>query len=299
MTVAFLRRKGSGKETCEAIASKMNNIAQVVRDDKLLPVHTTSIIRWGGHKGNLIDHGGVINKKEHTSYTNDKSTFRDFLQDLAPDIVPKTFFTTDDYLESGIEKVIVRPRYHQEAKNFYYCDNPMDCLLAFNACGPNSYISEYIPKVREWRVCFMQGRVAWVAEKFPDSPGDIAWNNSEGGHFENVKWKQWKSDMLAVAHKAFVFSGLDFGGVDVITDKDGKHYVLEINSCMKITSDYRQSCMAKVFDYMVDNGHASISLNMEKNSWGRYIHPALINNIPVEEVVPMEQAPKNPLEEWI
>jgi predicted ATP-grasp superfamily ATP-dependent carboligase len=67
---------------------------------------------------------------------------------------------------------------------------------------------------------------------------------------------------------------LDFGGVDIIVDKYGIPYVLEINSAPSQTSPYRQQCVAKVFDYIVENGKETISLG-SSGKYLRYIHPAI------------------------
>lgn len=294
MSVAFLRRKGSGKEACEAIASKMNNIVKVVRVDKPMPNTVQTVIRWGvavplGGNKEVFNSGAAIQR------VSNKTDFRKLLKDKVPHLIPKTW-TKGDFAHIVDFPVIARPSHHQSGKDFYYCETHQEMISATKKCGDNFYISQYIPKAEEYRVCFMQGRVAWVARKYPDHEGQIAWNNAEGGHFENVKWKQWKSPVLQTAYEAFSLSGLDFGGVDVITGLDGKHYVLEINSCMGVTSEYRQTCMAKVFDYMVDNGSDTIPLNEEKISWGRYIHPALLEVAEENNLVAVE---KNPLEDWI
>ena len=69
-------------------------------------------------------------------------------------------------------------------------------------------------------------------------------------------------------------SGLDFGGVDVMVDADGKAYVLEINSAPSLTSPYRQECMAKCFDYIVENGKGMIGVKDDED-WKDFVHPAV------------------------
>jgi glutathione synthase/RimK-type ligase-like ATP-grasp enzyme len=139
------------------------------------------------------------------------------------------------------------------------------------------YISELINKVAEYRVAFVSGRVCWVANKTPGDPSSVAWNVAQGGRFDNVRWGEWPLRVVRVAREAFMLSGLDFGGVDVMTDADGQAYVLEINSAPSQTSPYRQECMAKCFDYIVTNGKGDLPITTERGGFRKFIHPALTN----------------------
>ena len=65
------------------------------------------------------------------------------------------------------------------------------------------------------------------------------------------------------------------GAVDVMIDADGQPYVLEINSAPSQTSPYRQECMAKCFDWLIEKGKASIPIIEERGNWKKFIHPAL------------------------
>jgi glutathione synthase/RimK-type ligase-like ATP-grasp enzyme len=143
--------------------------------------------------------------------------------------------------------------------------------------GPDRYyINEYIPKVAEYRVFCAQGRAVWVAQKTPGNPDDVAWNVAKGGRFDNVRWGDWPISVVDVAIKAHNISRLDFGGVDVMVDGDGKCYVLEINSAPSQTSPYRQSCVAKVFDWMVkDDRRKTIPVPDVPGRYLKYIHPAI------------------------
>ncbi len=120
-----------------------------------------------------------------------------------------------------------------------------------------------------------QGRAVWVAKKTPGNPADIAWNVARGGRFDNVHFNDWPLRVVRTAIEAFNLSSLDFGGVDVMVDKEGKAYVLEINSAPSQTSPYRQECCAKMFDYMLDRGKGKIPLVEEKGGYLKFIHPAI------------------------
>jgi len=132
-----------------------------------------------------------------------------------------------------------------------------------------------IKKVAEYRVFVVQGRVVSVAEKTPSNPDDIAWNVAQGGRFDVVSWDNWPLQAVRKSVEAFNLTELDFGGVDVMVDADGKAYVIEINSAPSLTSEYRQQCMAKAFDWIATNGKERIPLISEKGGYRKFIHPCI------------------------
>jgi glutathione synthase/RimK-type ligase-like ATP-grasp enzyme len=135
------------------------------------------------------------------------------------------------------------------------------------------YISDYIPKVREVRVFVAQGRVVWVAEKSPADPTAHAWNVAQGGRFDNVRWSEWPIRACCAAIMATRALNVDFAGVDVMMDAEGKPYVLEANSAPSQTSPYRQLCSAKAFKWMYENGKDRLPHTVD--TWKEIIHPAL------------------------
>lgn len=139
------------------------------------------------------------------------------------------------------------------------------------------YASEVIDKVAEYRVYVVSGRVATVARKTPANPDAIAWNVAQGGRFDVVRWSEWPLEACRVAMQAMSYSGLDFGGVDVMIDREGRAYCIEINSApsLPLLSDgsisYRQKCMAKCFKY----GRENIPEATRYEHWSDVIHPAI------------------------
>lgn len=127
----------------------------------------------------------------------------------------------------------------------------------------------------------VSGRVATVAQKTPDNPDAVAWNVAQGGRFDVVRWGEWPMEVVRVALEAFKYSGLDFSGVDVMVDRDGRAYVIELNSApsLPLLSDgsvsYRQKCMAKCFKYISDNGKQHFDAPSQYAHWSDVIHPAI------------------------
>lgn len=271
----ILRRRGLGLGSTKAIKELSQHDITLVRNDKLLIYSLyDTILRWGCTSPVTAPPNTVIlNKNANISLVNNKQSFRFILKEQIPEIIPKTWF---NYIDPEITyPCILRPSTHAQGKHLYYCENYIDLTNAVTKVN-QYYISEYIPKVAEYRVCFIQGLVAWVANKIPKDQQAIAWNVAQGGKFENVSWKKWPINVIETAYKAYLISGLYLGGVDVMVDKDGRSYVLEINSAPSHTSPYRKQCTTKCIDYGItykNFAHLPPDENFKK--YGKWLHPAL------------------------
>jgi len=259
-----------------------SNISRVVRNDRVMPEGVDLVIRWG--TTSTVDCPNVVNTAAAIHQVNDKKGFRITLMDdwaskggVGLPLCPTTWF--EETVGGGIEQeafpLVVRPRTHAQGKHVYLCRTEAELRAATARCGAGWYASKYIAKVKEYRVTFVQGRVVWVADKTPGNPDAVAWNVSQGGRFDNVRWDDWPLKTLRVAREAFLLSDLDFGAVDIMVDAEGQPYVLEINSAPSQTSPYRQECMAKAFDYIIANGKEEIPVVAQRGGWKKFIHPAL------------------------
>lgn len=278
MSVVILRRRRLGRTSCREIANNMQNNTVVWRTDQQPPQGVCSpdyTVRWGctetipeGLKGSVLNHAHAIHE------VNDKLAFRKILDN--EELCPATIFNMTQAPPSM--PCIIRPAKHAQGRQLYVCNNRDEIMQAIYNCterGLGWYCSEIINKVAEYRVCVVSGRAVWVAKKTPGNPDDIAWNVARGGRFDNVRWDEWPLKVVKYAIKAFNLSELDFGGVDVMVDGDGNCYVLEINSAPSLTSEYRQQCMAKAFDYIVEHGRARIPLIEERGGYRKFIHPSV------------------------
>lgn len=295
MVAMIIRRRKLGLGSCRGIKAASRTGIDFVRNDKL---HTknwegvTHIIRWGCTSDVLfmMDEAPItINTSEAIHRVNDKAGFRRLIQDHDPEIVPRTWFNILELPQDG-GPYIVRPNHHAQGRNLHYVENNYEANSAAYLCGNNYYISEYIQKEAEYRVYMVSGRVAGVARKMVEDPTQVAWNRSRTGcEFVNVPWGSWPLNVCDVAERAFKLSGLDFGGVDVMTDAEGRAYTIEINSACSLPLleetperntiesrvSYRQKFMAKCFDYIVENGKEYIPVE-DRTSWRGFVHPALL-----------------------
>jgi hypothetical protein len=87
-------------------------------------------------------------------------------------------------------------------------------------------------------------------------------------------------EAVRVAVEAFKHTDLDFGGVDVMVDRNGRAYCIEINSAPSLPSlsdgsvSYRQKCMAKTFFWMAQHGKDRMDVD-NYGGWRGVIHPAI------------------------
>lgn len=270
----ILRRRKLGLTSAREIAKGMNAPTMQRLHEKGVPEGNGHLFRWGctaqvpnGYK--------IYNTAAAISLVNNKTEFRRKLS--AENLCTKTWESMAD-LENEVEnpgQVIVRPQKHAQGRNLYLCTTRDELIDATNKCGEGYYINKFVNKVAEYRVFVANGRVVWVAQKTPGNPDDIAWNVSQGGRFDNVNFDAWPLKVVKSAIAAHGLSGLDFSGVDVMVDDGDNAWVLEINSAPSQTSPYRQSCVAKVFDYMIENGKDVIPTIEDRGGYRKFIHPAV------------------------
>lgn len=273
MTAILLRRRRLGNTSCREIAANSNKSILVHRHDRQWPdVHYGTVIRWGC-TASLPRPVRVINKAGAIHQVNDKLGFRRILDEHR--LCPRTWFSFGEFLSEEQYPVVVRPAHHAQGRDLYVCHTEQQVRRACYRCNERHYISELIDKTAEYRVFVVSGRVACVAQKTPGNPDDVAWNVAKGGRFDNVRWDNWNLRVCQAAIDAFNLSELDFGGVDVMVDETGCPFVLEINSAPSLTSPYRQTCMAKCLDYILEHGRERIPVTEYARRWRDFIHPAI------------------------
>ena len=276
----ILKRPKLGRSSLTAFKKFCKSPITIIKNNNIPQLTTEDIVlRWGCTTEFLNGIPKVLNFSHKIQYVNNKAEFRYNLQDKYPNIVPKTWYPSED--QPITYPCIVRPPTHAQGKRLYFCNNYEELdniFIKYPDLSINRYISEYIPKVKEYRVCFIQGRVAWVAEKLPKDPSDIAWNVAQGGKFINCNWKNWPIKAIDACYLAYQESGLYLAGIDVMIDAKGKPYILEVNSAPSHTSPYRQECTAKCLNYTITVNTNMIELDLKYKKYLKYIHPAVKEN---------------------
>lgn len=277
MNAIILRRRKLGRTSCREIAACMQQAIEVIRNDKDIPP-AAHVFRWGTTSNVPKCEGQIIyNSAASIHWCADKRQGRLDMQ-AAGVPVPSTWDSFDSYQNDPIYvgPVVFRKAQHAQGRELYvhYGDDGLYERCS-NVGEGNYYLSELINKVAEYRVFVCQGRVVWVAQKKPGNPDQVAWNVAQGGEFSNVRWGEWHMPSCRAAILAALLSKTDFCGVDVMVDAEGEPYVLEVNSAPSQTSPYRQACVAKAFDYMIEKGKEVIPCEQFKK-WRDVAHPAIL-----------------------
>lgn len=179
----------------------------------------------------------------HVNQFNKFNCFNEFRK--AGVLCPFTYpinYIADHVIPRG-EVWLARKRQHQKGKDITVCKSTEDARRVANA-GEHDFFSVYIPIDVEYRVWVFKGKAFSTYEKVFKGEGEYEGfmrNRRFGFSFQ-------KRDDLIGSHqiegpciKAVAALGMDWGAVDILKGKDGKYYVLEINSMPNI-SNTKRSC---------------------------------------------------------
>lgn len=280
MTMMLLRRRKLGHGSCVGMSQLSSNI-DWVRNDRIDSKDwegITTLIRWGCTSAVNMPHLTQINTSAAIHQVNDKAGFRMDVQARQTEkLVPETHYSGNISLAYPY---LARPETHSQGKHMYVINNVGDLDRVEGQIGSRYYVQEIIPKVREYRVYIVCGRVVCVAEKMVEDRTQLAWNRARTAcEFVNVRWGDWPLEGVRKAIEVFNMSSLHFGGVDVIESEDGEFYVLEINSAPSLpmfegAPSYRQKCFARAFDWHYNENDWG-KLLRSSYTWHGYIHPGV------------------------
>jgi len=277
MTNYILRRNNWGKPSCDNILKEYPELVVINKDKEEMPKDAKWIVRWATTSTLPVQDAAakIINTAKAIHKVYDKGYFRMTLANHG--LAPRTWTNMGDWKYSGGKTlpVIVRPTKHSASKDLYFCETQMDmenAIHAINDKGEPFYISEFIEKDHEYRVFIANGRVLAVMEKHPENKNAVSWGIDET--WEYVPWANWPLEMVHTACKAFTYSGLHIGAVDMMT-KGHKSYCLEINSGPLLSTYYGKQ-MAKGIRWIIENDKRDNLPITAMNSYKDLIHPALV-----------------------
>lgn len=283
----FYRRNRFGLGTLRAVSSKMSNSIKITNDD--VPTNFSSlynIFTWGNVR-RLPTITGECNKNIYNKDTLDKAEFRKKISEsslmrslrsrhnsfgIVPTQTGNIQAMYNFARNYASETLILRPNHHHGGSGFHIIDGTLD--EKFNKIRTHysngSYLSVYIPKVREFRVMVMNSKVLFMIEKIVENKDTYAWNVSLGGRMVNVRWSEWIPEVAKIAIVASEITGADYAAYDVIVDANGVCYVLEENKSPRVEEQYWSTCLAKGFDYIIDNNIAPKNYAITSNSDEQY-----------------------------
>ena len=153
----IIRRRKLGMSSAKGIAKFSKTGIMWVRSDKPLP-DDDLYIRWGCTADAPCKN--VLNTAAAIHQVNDKAGFRVVLDEhgLCPKTWHSIYTVPDEYYIPG---VVFRPAVHSRGRNIYLCNSAVQVDELINK-HPDYYLSEYIDKVKEYRVCVVQGRAVCI-----------------------------------------------------------------------------------------------------------------------------------------
>lgn len=209
------------------------------------------LIRWGTREPIAATNSIIYNKATAIANATDKLLSRQLFAEKGVS-APRLLNSVDDY-KDGI--IIARPFIHSKGRNFIVLNNKKELE---NHWRTGWYYSEFVDKVREFRVHVGHSKVLALMEKHNPNNGNHAWNRAQNDTEPFTRVKQSDADeqkllpVLQEAIKAVNALGLDMGGVDVMLDKDGVAYVLEVNTAPTLNSSPRVAEMwAKYWEWLL------------------------------------------------
>lgn len=269
----ILRRKGMGDQSMP-IAAGIADVKIFVNKQDVLPPTAEYVFRWGTI-GMIPEGAKVVNQAKAIEKVSDKRAFRLLLAQHG--LSMPTYGKLEDYLltdpQIAQESVLIRPATHSRSEDMFFCTALSEVVKAIKEINGQYYISNFIKKKNEYRVFVAQNRLVWMIKKHPKSEDDLTWGCVEEGNFEYIGWSDWPKELARVALESMKLSGLDFGAIDIIEDKDGKFYTLEINTAPWL-SPYYAKCFGKVVKHVIANGKEHFP-DAESYDWKKIIHPAI------------------------
>lgn len=161
-------------------------------------------------------------------------------------LCPTTFSVAEGIHRNAVvqnEIWLARKEHHSKGKDIEVCKTREDIKRVYHK-GEHAFFSVYIPIDTEYRVWVFQNKAFATYEKVYSGVGEyhgFMRNRRFGFDFH-------KRDDLVGSHpiegpciKAVKALGMDWGAVDILKGKDGKYYVLEVNSMPHI-SNTKRSC---------------------------------------------------------
>jgi carbamoylphosphate synthase large subunit len=210
------------------------------------------VVRWGTREDLHTSRNTIVyNRSSSISNITNKKLSRELFIGKGVN-TPKMI--THANIESNDLPIIARPFVHSKGRNFIVLNTVDDFNRHYN---PDLYYySAFVDKVSEYRIHTAHSKVLAVMKKHPVA-NSIAWNRavSNSDPFEYIPWNEVEDlglyDVMVEAIKAVKAVDADFGGVDVIVDKNNKPYVLEVNSAPTLnTSPYVSKRWGQYFDWL-------------------------------------------------
>jgi glutathione synthase/RimK-type ligase-like ATP-grasp enzyme len=142
---------------------------------------------------------------------------------------------------------LARKKQHSKGKDIVVCKNIAEAC-DIRREGTHTFFSAYIPIDVEYRVWVFKDKAFATYEKVYKGAGEYQGfmrNRRFGFEFSKRNNLVGNPTIEGPCIKAVKALGMDWGAVDILKGKDGKYYVLEVNSMPHI-SNIKRSCGVKL-----------------------------------------------------
>jgi glutathione synthase/RimK-type ligase-like ATP-grasp enzyme len=195
------------------------------------------IICWG--------HSSII-KPNLNGYVNASNKYEAMIRFVKAGINVPPVFDANPFQVRTQRKIypfpwLGRKVYHREGNDIVPVKDTDD---AYDQIGKSDFFSVFIPTAKEFRIWVFQGEAFAAYRKDFKGIGEYEGfqrNHDFGFHFEKVDELLTYKKLTTPSIAAVAALKLDFGAVDILEGKDGKFYVLEVNSMPHIDSSKRSS----------------------------------------------------------
>ena len=184
--------------------------------------HTDVVINWGKGKGN-VGNARQINKLDNVQLASNKLTTLSILEAEGINIPRYTRHPLEE--DNGL----------WVARMDLYGHSGRGIVIGtFDDLPSAPLYTEYIPKVAEYRVIVVGDEVVDFKQKLKkrdyEGHDEYVWNHGNGYVFARESIQSAPIGVGKLGIDAVKALGLDFGAVDIIEDRDGNLFVLEINT---------------------------------------------------------------------
>ena len=235
MKTIYLAGGGPKNTAIKVLSQHLENKGHRVTRDAQDPNGWDVTVRWGvsyhGNKPALNARVNRWDKMEHLGIFDEHG------------IPAPALRMNSDRIKQDDLPVLARKRHHQKGQDIIVCKSLAEAKRIEAQYQPD-FFTPWIPTATEYRVWVINGRAIAVYEKVFKGEGEYTGfmrNHRFGFKFQNSENMLRDKDLVNPAIKSVKVLEMDFGAVDVLKGKDGKYYVLEVNSMPHIDSTERVS----------------------------------------------------------
>lgn len=199
------------------------------------PFRGEVLLRWGSQRGEDGNFTHVINPTPALRNASDKLRAFQLMEEAGVPIPKYTNFRHDTY-GWGDGAILGRTRHGARAQGITVYEG------AWAAQSGHQLYTQYIDNDREYRLHVVGDEIVRVQRKYLDFPeqrtSEFIKNYANGYRFRAPQ-RRLNHDREEAAIKAVKALGLHFGCVDMVIDREGVCYVLEVNtapSCSPLTA---------------------------------------------------------------